>query len=279
VPVESGGASKFLDFVEKELVPFVEAKYRAAPFRLFAGHSLGGLLALEALVERPGLFGAAIAASPALGWDHDVILGKVAAFLGERKELRHSLYVTMADEERGELAPTRFDRLCRTLKKAKAEGFAWDAKRMEEEDHGSVVLRSHYDGLRFIFDGWRLPRDPRARGFAGTPDDARKHWAKLSRRLGWEIVPPEAVLNQVGYQRLQAKDLERALEWFRWNVALHPGSANVHDSLGEALEAAGKREEALASYARAVELAAQSKDPLLPAFERNRDRLAAAGPG
>ena len=109
VPVESGGAPKFLDFVEKELVPFVEAKYRTAPFRIFAGHSLGGLLALDALVERPDLFGASIAASPALGWDHDVILAKVADFLAGRKELRHTLFVTMADEERGELAPTRFD--------------------------------------------------------------------------------------------------------------------------------------------------------------------------
>jgi len=278
VPVESGGGPRFLDFVEKELVPFVEAKYRTAPFRLFAGHSLGGLLALEALVERPGLFGASIAASPALAWDHDVILGKVADFLSGRKELRHAIYVTMADEEKGDAAPTRFDRLCRTLKKAKAEGFSWGAKRMEDEDHGSVVLRSHYDGLRFVFEGWRLPRDPRTRAFPGTPADARKHWAKLSERLGWEVVPPEGVLNQLGYLRLQAKDVEGALEWFRWNADLHPESANTHDSLGEALEAAGRRREALASYGRAVELATKSADPLLPAFTRNRDRLAAAGP-
>lgn len=279
VPVESGGSARFLDFVEKELVPFVEAKYRTAPFRVFAGHSLGGLLALDALVERPGLFGASIAASPALSWDHDVILAKVADFLSGRKELRHALYVTMADEEKGDAPPTRFDRLCRTLKKAKAEGFSWDAKRMEDEDHGSVVLRSHYDGLRFVFDGWRLPLDPRSHVFAGTPEDARKHWTKLSKRLGWEVTPPEGVLNQLGYRRLQEKDVKGALEWFRWNAALHPASANVHDSLGEALEAAGNPEEALASYGRAVELATKSGDPLLPAFTRNRDRLAAAGRG
>lgn len=30
---------------------------------------------------------------------------------------------------------------------------------MEDEDHGSVVLRSHYDGLKKVFDGWRLPQD------------------------------------------------------------------------------------------------------------------------
>ena len=65
-----------------------------------------------------------------------------------------------------------------------------------------------------------------------------------------------------------------ALSFFRRNVEIHPGSANVHDSLGEALEAAGKPEEALASYERAVELATRTSDPLLPAFTRNRDRLA-----
>ena len=278
----SGGAAKFLDFFERELIPYIEATYRTAPFRIFAGHSLGGLFALDALAERPGLFGATIAASPSLNWDNDVILDRTAKLLEGRKELRHTLFVTMADEEDGDPSPTRLDRLRKILKGTRAAGFAWGVMPMPDEDHGSVVLRSHYFGLRKAFDGWRLPRDRKAGGYAGSVEDLGKHYAQLSDRLGYSVPPPELVVNQVGYQHLLRKDVKGALPFFRRNVELYPASANVHDSLGEALEAAGKPEEALVSYEKAVEIAGKDADPRLPVFTRNRDRLAAAkakGPG
>ena len=272
----SGGASRFLDFFEKELIPFVEAKYRTAPLRVLAGHSLGGLFVLTALVERPGLFGAAIAASPSLAWDDDVILGRLARFLESRKELKQTLFVTMADEEEGEAAPTRFARLRKTLKSAKLAGFSWGAQQLPDEDHGSVVLRTHDLGLRKVFDGWRLPLDRKAGGFAGSLDDLKRHYATLSDRLGYEIPPPELVVNLIGYQHLLQKDVDGALAFFRWNAERYPDSANVHDSLGEALETAGKVAEAAASYGRAIENGRKRADPNVPIFERNRDRAAAA---
>jgi len=272
----SGGASRFLDFFEKELIPFVEAKYRTAPFRVFAGHSLGGLFALSALVERPGLFGASIAASPALAWDDDVILGRLERFLSEKRELKHTLFVTMADEEDGDPSPTRFERLRKLLKSSKATGLVWGAQQLPDEDHGSVVLRSHDLGLRKVFEGWRLPVERRSGGYAGTLDDLRRHYAKLSERLGYEVEPPELAVNQIGYQHLLRKDVDGALVFLRWNAELYPDSANVHDSLGEALEAAGRPAEALASYEKAVENGRKRGDPNLAVFERNRDRAAAA---
>ena len=42
----SGGASNFLDFFERELSPYIDSHYRTLPYRLFSGHSFGGLFAL-----------------------------------------------------------------------------------------------------------------------------------------------------------------------------------------------------------------------------------------
>lgn len=279
-PIEgSGGALTFLDFFEKELIPHVEATYRTLPYRIFAGHSLGGLFALTAFVERPGLFDASIAVSPSLTWDEDYILGRTAKFLDGRKELRHTLFVTMADEEVGDPFPTRFEQLRKILKKAKVPGFTWGTELMEEEDHGTVVLRSHDLGLRKVFEGWRLPRDRKAGGYPGSIEDLEKHYAQLSDRLGFPVPPPELTVNQVGYQHLLRKDVKGALTFFRRNAELYPGSPNVHDSLGEALETAGKGAEALASYEKAVELAKKLSDARLEIFTRNRDRAAAAAKG
>jgi predicted alpha/beta superfamily hydrolase len=64
----SGGADRFLDFIQTELIPEIEKRYRTAPYRIFAGRSLGGLLAIHALFTRPDLFNAYIAVSPSSPW-------------------------------------------------------------------------------------------------------------------------------------------------------------------------------------------------------------------
>lgn len=46
----------------------------------------------------------------------------------------------------------------------------------------------------------------------------------------------------------------QALRLFRYYVARYPDDANAHDSLGEALAVAGRTEESIASYERAVAL-------------------------
>ena len=66
----SGGGDAFLDFLEKELVPKIESTYSPMPYRVFSGHSLGGLMALHCLIERPDLFHAYIAVDSSLWW-HD----------------------------------------------------------------------------------------------------------------------------------------------------------------------------------------------------------------
>jgi len=66
----SGGAPAFLKFLAEEVIPFVDQTYRTIPTdRGLLGHSYGGLFALYALAERPGLFQRIVAASPVVDWD------------------------------------------------------------------------------------------------------------------------------------------------------------------------------------------------------------------
>ncbi|MEJ1972139.1 MAG: alpha/beta fold hydrolase [Lacunisphaera sp.] len=78
----SGGAAAFLDFLEHEIIPFVDRTYRTLPDdRALLGHSYGGLFALYALEERPGLFQRIVAASPVPAWDDDLLIKAAAAKL------------------------------------------------------------------------------------------------------------------------------------------------------------------------------------------------------
>jgi tetratricopeptide (TPR) repeat protein len=64
----------------------------------------------------------------------------------------------------------------------------------------------------------------------------------------------EEALNDLGYELLHLGALDAAIAVFRENVALYPGSWNVHDSLGEAYLAAGRIDEGRASYAESLRL-------------------------
>jgi len=64
----------------------------------------------------------------------------------------------------------------------------------------------------------------------------------------------EPVLNGVGYALLGGGDAAGAIRIFQINTQQFPNSSNAFDSLGEALARAGRREDAIKAYARAIEL-------------------------
>lgn len=136
-----GGADKFLDFIQTELVPEIEKRYPTQPYRVFAGHSLGGLLAIHALITRPDLFNAYIAVSPSLQWDDGRTLRQAQEFFMKQKEYRKALFFSLANE--GDVPNpmgTNFEQLQKTLSGNLPKGFVAKSERYHDEDHGSTVL-------------------------------------------------------------------------------------------------------------------------------------------
>jgi predicted alpha/beta superfamily hydrolase len=263
----SGGADKFLEFIDKELIPLVEKSYRTQPYRVFAGHSFGGLFAMHALVSKPDLFHAVISVAPSLHWDKGLVVTRAEQLLGSRAELDRTLFVTLGDEPGEPLAA--FQRLQAVAAKKPPKGFQFGALHMTDEDHGSVVMRSHYAGLRKVFDGWVMPAgQPVAKGIEAV--DA--HYQALSKRFGFDVAPPEALLNQLGYQLMGDGKLDEAVAVLQRNVERYPASANVYDSLAEAYENKGQLDLAVTNYAKAVKVAEESGQPNLEVFKANRDR-------
>jgi predicted alpha/beta superfamily hydrolase len=70
---QSGGADKFLLFIKDELFPFMEKNYRVNDDRTLMGCSLGGLITLYAFLTHTDMFTGYAAASPAVGWDREVL--------------------------------------------------------------------------------------------------------------------------------------------------------------------------------------------------------------
>src|SRR5579863_4883472 len=52
----SGGGEKFIEFIEKELMPHIDSAYPTEPYKILIGHSFGGLTAMNALIHHTNLF-------------------------------------------------------------------------------------------------------------------------------------------------------------------------------------------------------------------------------
>lgn len=269
----SGGGDKFLKFIETELIPDMEKRYRVAPYRILTGHSLGGLFVVHAMLSRPELFNSYIAVSPALQWDNQVAVKRAEDFFKARKELNGTLYVSIGNEP-GPIDDA-FHQLKQVLTKNQVKGLEWEMQQMEDEDHGSVVLRSHYFGLRKVYNGWQIPRDPDTGAVAGDLKAVEEHYQKLSQKFGFAIPVPENLMNQMGYQLLFGDKTDEAIAAFKMNVERYPASANVYDSLAEAYERGGRLDLAAPLYEKANTLGQQNKDPNWGIYKANFERVSA----
>jgi uncharacterized protein len=266
----SGGSDNFLKFFETELIPEIEKQYRVQPYRILAGHSLGGLFAIHSMISKPGLFNSYIAVSPSLQWENGEALKRAEEFLKKQKEMNVTLFVSLGNEP-GPIGES-FDSFRQMLSKTNIKGFEWQAERMADEDHGSVVLRSHYFGLRKVFDGWQIPRDPQTGAVSGGLKGADAHYKKLSEKFGYSIPTPENIINQLGYQHLFNNQPEDAIAVFKTNVERYPNSANVYDSLAEAYERGGRIDLAEPLYDKARTLGEQNNDPNAAIYKSNYER-------
>ncbi len=251
----SGGGDAFLRFIKDELFPAIDAAYRTAPYRVLVGHSFGGLLAVHALLHAPEMFQAIIAIDPSMWWDGEKLVNEAKGRLDAAPPGQRAIYISLANNppavpgtpKKMELAGRKLGMI---LDSSGSPGLRSSLEYFDREDHGSVPLLSLYHGLLFVFDGFKPP----TREFLADPASIAPHYAALSERLGLTILPPEGLINQLGYALLMRGDVDGAIEMFRRNVENYPGSANVHDSLGEAYMNKGKNKLAIESYERSLAL-------------------------
>lgn len=64
----------------------------------------------------------------------------------------------------------------------------------------------------------------------------------------------ETSINQFGYQMLQRKNVEAAIEIFKFNIEIHSDYANGYDSLAEAYHNQGALDQAIQNYEKSLEL-------------------------
>ena len=103
----SGHSDKFIAFIEKELQPFIQKKYKTNSNKTIIGQSLGGLLATEILLKQPTLFNKYIIVSPSIWWDNGSLLTVPSALLLPTFLQKTDVYIGVGKEGLTPTVPSR----------------------------------------------------------------------------------------------------------------------------------------------------------------------------
>ena len=275
----AGGADAFADFIVKEVIPMVRAKYRALPTTILAGHSFGGLFALHIAATRPGIFAGIIAMSPAMWWNDSTSVAAYADAIAKSSTTQRLFATSGGLEPPIDVTTKRFATRLDSLK-PRATAFAY--RHYPQDTHGLTPAPSLVDGLRFVFAPISLAAlpinqigpDSDSASVVRAVLETEAGYARGARSLGVSELLPEPVLNQLGYNVLQALKKPTLAVWvFRKNVEKYPESANVYDSLGDGLLAEGDTAAAKTQFRRAVDIATGTGDQVLAESRGKLEKL------
>lgn len=250
----AGGANNFLEFISAELKPFIAENYRTRTHSILIGHSLGGIFALHALVHRPQVFDAYIAISPSLWWDNQRLVAQADSAFDYFGGRVGALYMTLGNEasitsdgNQGNEMLGGALKFVGIMEEKVSDAFSWEFKHMESETHGSVPLRSTYDGLEKIFNGWYL-HDPVNLFEIGGLSAIDRFFDRKYERFGYKESASSSILYQIGNRALDIQDASEAEGIFQRILELDPGSSAAHLGLAESYTIMGNNDSAISHY-------------------------------
>ena len=187
------------------------------------------------------------------------------------------LFMTVGKEE-AKLTIDTYTELEKWMNNQTFEALTWKSAWLEG-DHGSMVGRNIYEGLTFIFKGWKIPTTVvRDRNVDAIEEYVNTNTAKWSK-YGFDksLIIPEPRLNSWGYALIRMNELDKAIQLFEYTVKLYPESFNAHDSLAEGYLTKGDKENAIKYFKLAVELNPGDTEYAKRILKNSKDKLRELG--
>lgn len=265
-----GKGEEFMLYMEKELMPYIESNYPTASYKIFIGHSVGGLTVVNTLIHHPVLFNAYVSLDGALWWNDQQIVTDAKIILANKNYKGKTLFMALANRmeigmdtlkvqkdttESTELIRSNLE-FIKDISKNKTNKLRFKHNFYENDDHSSVRLIGEYDALRFIFDYYKL------KIYNSELDDPNfkldsllvTHYNNVSEQIGYLIKPDESQVNSLAYYMLNQNQFIKAEALFKLNITNYPETANCYDGLGDLYLAKGDKLKAIESFKKTLSL-------------------------
>lgn len=151
----TGHSDKFINFIEKELQPYIQKKYKTKSSKTIIGQSLGGLSATEILLKRPALFNKYIIISPSLWWNNGSLLNLNLDAAIKAIKTKTDIYIGVGKEG---LTPTEIPRVMEVDANVLADNIKAIGNKnltvyfdyLPQEDHATVIHQAVFNALRLL---------------------------------------------------------------------------------------------------------------------------------
>jgi len=151
----SGGADRFADFLEQELIPQIDDNYRTNEKRGLLGMSFGGLFAGHVLLTRPALFSEYLIADATFIWDENYLNRQLQQSQQLPPDHQLRVFIALANNDHigdhGIANRLWGDDFIRSLKALSSENMQVTSRYFSEESHGTVVYLAFYHGLISLY--------------------------------------------------------------------------------------------------------------------------------
>ena len=237
----------FLNFINKELKPFINANYQTNGENLLMGSSMGGEFVLRALLEQPESFDGYFATSPSVYYSDFKLVDSAITISENKMEINKKLYISVANEGWNQ----GVEEFVYHLKKSPIQGLDWQFNKQEHESHGSISLRQSYADLQDYYKSWAAPH------FANTADFEQKGGVdsliKLySNRKNTSL--PIGLLEHLALLYIDEQQTKKAIELALLAVKEHPTSGRALRNLAIVYEKLSMLDNALKSYEKALKV-------------------------
>lgn len=293
-------SDQYMDFLEKELMPFVADNFRSDDRRILMGWEYGGAFTLKVLSQRPELFDGYIASSPFPINEHNTNFEALNDLATTAPGTEKYLYFGVSENER--VVNEGVARLKDQLNEKTPKALLWQTRTFTGGDLVTTHITSAYPvfraGLSGYYADYRPLRPENAEKFhaMGGVDFAKEYYAKRAQKYGLSPeIDPQAVwwlmrIAMEGDDLVLMEELMVAVDvftdslspyWYaqfsnflyekgRQNIGLkmlkkavklYPDSLTAVANLAKLYVKEGAKSDAVAAYKRAIKIAEKEEHP------------------
>ena len=245
--ISSGGANDFIQFLEEELIPYLEINYRVSNHRTLLGHSAGGLFATYTMLSKPSLFNAFVAVTPTIRWDNYNILDR---FENKKPEeiidTSVQFHLSIGNETGIErLGVLKLDSIYSSISLKEYSFIEYP-----NLSHITVPWNAYFDALNGIFDKFYVSEEI----LNESLNNIKIYFNSLGEQFDYDMKIPQRILLNRGYALLTKNKLKEALENFQHYADSYPDVPIPYSNLGDIYVQLAQYEEAKKCYERAYQL-------------------------
>ena len=259
----TGGGKAFLGFITDEIIPFLDNNFPTSSHRTLIGHSLGGLIVFEALLNKREYFNNYLAIDPALNYDNGsyakLVLDSLRTsdlraenlFLAKANTLPSFLSVNDLDNDDSEIVQiTKGNSQFLQLSNSEVWNINGRFQDFPNEDHFSIPYLATHTGMKFFYDFYKFREiidycHPSYAGRSDLVERLKAHYRLISERMGYELTPMQSYINSWAYGFANFERPDLSIQLFDYNIELYPGVSTVYNAKAYFLLNTGYKKEAL----------------------------------